>query len=140
MRHSELIETIQANTQYSYSRSAGPGGQNVNKVNTRVTARLPLASLDALGEQTLGRVRRRLSGRMNSEGELLIHVQEERSQARNRQIAEQRLIDLVLAALVEPKRRKPTHPSQGAKRARVDAKKHRGRTKERRRSHGLDED
>lgn len=140
MHHSELIDAVRSEVRYSYSRSAGPGGQNVNKVNTKVTARLPLSVLSGLGHVRLEQIERRLKGRINTNGELLVHVQEERSQARNREIATQRLIDLVLGALVQPRRRRPTRPSSAAKRARLEAKRRRSRTKVNRRRTDRDEE
>lgn len=133
MDDQEFMDRIDANLSFSFSRSSGAGGQNVNKVSTRVTARLPLESLTWLSDRQVELLRSRLGGRINSEGELTVHVQEERSQARNREIAVERVHTLLLAALEERRRRRPTKPSKAARRARLDAKRRRSLTKVNRR-------
>lgn len=138
MNERDIIDRIDENLTFTFSRSSGAGGQNVNKVNTRVTARLPLASLTWLDERRLELLRSRLAGRINAAGEIVVHVQEERSQARNREIAVERLRALVVAALEERRRRRPTKPTKAARRARLDTKRRRGRTKAFRRD--VDED
>jgi ribosome-associated protein len=125
-----VLEEIRANTDFSFSRSGGPGGQNVNKRDTKVTARLNIDSLQAAGAAGRERIRHRLSGRINSEGILVLQADGERSQIRNREEALERMEELILAALKpDPRPRRPTRPSRAAGERRLLGKKLRGRVK-----------
>ncbi|MFO7850197.1 MAG: alternative ribosome rescue aminoacyl-tRNA hydrolase ArfB [Spirochaetia bacterium] len=111
-----------------FSRSGGPGGQHVNKTNSKVTLKIPLSELP-VGEDELRRVEHLLSGRINSSGELIIRSSETRSQASNRKRAYERAVQLIMSALSPKKARRPTSPSKGSKERRLENKKRRGEKK-----------
>ncbi len=113
----------------SFSRSSGPGGQNVNKVSTAVELRFEAERSPNLPEAVKKRLRRLAGRRWTTDGAILIRVEETRSQARNREIAQERLAELIRKALVAPKRRIPTRPTAGSKRRRLAAKATRGAVK-----------
>lgn len=112
-----------------FSRSSGPGGQNVNKVSTAVELRFEAARSPALTEAVKRRLKRIAGRKWTQEGAIVLRVEDTRSQARNREIAAERLAELIRRALVAPKRRIPTKPTLGSKRRRMDAKTQRGQIK-----------
>ena len=113
----------------SFSRSSGPGGQNVNKVSTAVELRFEAARSPALTQAVKNRLRRIAGRKWTLEGAILIRVEDTRSQARNREIAAERLADMIRKALVAPKRRIATRPTLGSKKRRLDTKTKRGQVK-----------
>jgi len=128
-----LKEELHIKTEFSYSRSGGPGGQNVNKRDTKVTLRLPVDALETPGSSGIIRIKSRLSHRINNEGFLILQADGERSQARNREEAMIRLEKLIIKALrPDPKPRKKTKPSRAAKERRIMRKKKRSRVKKER--------
>ena len=114
---------------YAASRSGGPGGQHVNKVNSRVTLYFDLHGSTVLSATQKRRIRARLSTRIGRSGELRVHAQRHRSQAANRELAAQRMAELLAFALRETKRRKKTRISRAERERRLSDKRHRAATK-----------
>ena len=110
------------------SRSGGPGGQNVNKVESRVTIEVDVDALPVSDEQKM-LIRTRLAGRINREGVLRVTSQAERSQLLNRDRALDRMEELLRDALTEQRPRRKTRVSKAAKQRRMEEKKRRGQTK-----------
>ena len=113
----------------SFMRASGPGGQNVNKVSSAVELRFEAATSPSLPGPVKTRLKRLAGRRWTSEGALILQCDETRSQARNRDIIRERLVELIRKALTPPKRRIATRPTLGSKKRRLKAKKVRGEVK-----------
>ena len=103
-------------------RSAGPGGQNVNKVASAIQLRFALDANTTLREDVKTRLRALAGQRLNDAGEILITARSHRSQEQNRREAEERLCDLIRRALIAPKKRHATKPTRASKERRLDGK------------------
>ena len=113
----------------SFTRSSGPGGQNVNKVSTAVELRFEAARSPNLTQPVKTRLKRIAGRKWSQDGTIVIRAEDTRSQARNREIAQNRLVEMIRRALVAPKRRIATKPTLGSKKRRLEAKTRRGQIK-----------
>ena len=132
MRIRDDLEVPDEEFAFKTSRSSGPGGQNVNKVESRVTLLFDLDGSPSLSDDQKRLLRARLSSRINKEGVLRVVAQKHRTQAANRATARERFAEMVDEALVEHPKRKPSRVSRAAKRRRVEDKRRRGDLKRRR--------
>ena len=123
------LEIPDTDLEVAFIRSAGPGGQNVNKVASAVQLRFSLARNTSLRDEVKTRLRGLAGQRMTDADDLLILARSHRSQEQNRREAEERLCDLVRRALIAPKKRHATKPTRASKERRLDVKARSQRTK-----------
>jgi ribosome-associated protein len=114
---------VKKNIRMSFSLSGGPGGQNVNKVNTKVTARVRLSSMDFLEDEDLQTLLERLESRVNRDGDLVVQVTDTKSQAKNRELAVLRATAMIQQALKRQKKRRSTRVPPPSKEKRIKDKK-----------------
>lgn len=113
----------------TFARSGGAGGQNVNKTSTKATIHWSIKNSFVFTDEEKERLRKFLSNKINHDDEVVVSVEQERSQLQNRNLAIEKLQELVSKALYIPKKRKATKPSFASKVERLDAKKKRSRLK-----------
>ncbi|MGY6550049.1 MAG: alternative ribosome rescue aminoacyl-tRNA hydrolase ArfB [Roseinatronobacter sp.] len=129
MRITDQISLAEWELSETFSRASGPGGQNVNKVSTAVDLRFEAERSPHLPGPVKARLKRLAGRRWTLDGAILLRVDETRSQARNREIARERLIALIRQALEKPKPRIATRPTRASKERRLKAKAQRGAIK-----------
>ena len=141
MEPSELKERhFESELVFTATRSGGPGGQNVNKVSTKVELRFNISDTSLLSEEEKLLIVKKLGNRINKEGELIITAQSARSQLSNREKATERFYILLSRALTVQKKRKPTSPTLTSKLKRLEEKHNRSSIKKLRRDSGVDQD
>jgi ribosome-associated protein len=136
MTRMEITDAIQVpddELHFTFARSGGPGGQNVNKVASKAVLRWDLAANSTLPADVKERLRGQQRRRLTSEGELVIQGQRFRDQERNKQDCLDRLRDMILTALHRPRPRKATRPSRASRERRLEAKREQARRKAHRR-------
>lgn len=136
---SDELTILEQELEVATSRSGGPGGQHVQKTDSRVTLRWNIATSKSLTEGVRARLLRNLASKLVGEGELVLHVSSERSQIRNREIARERLVSILQNALHIPKPRRKTKPTAGSKARRIDEKKRVSTVKKMRSTRAFDE-
>lgn len=139
IRIAEGIEIPMSEIAEEYSRASGPGGQHVNKTETRVTLRFPLAHTASVPEQHRARMLAKLAHRITKAGELLVSTDRHRDRSQNQREAYARLAQILRGAYAIPRPRKKTRPSKGSKERRLTQKRATSERKRTRRSPARDE-
>lgn len=129
IRVTDQISIDESEIAESFVRASGPGGQNVNKLSTAVQLRFDVRHSPSLPAEVRARLERLAGARLTREGTLVITAQRHRTQARNRQDALDRLIDLIRRAAIKPVPRRPTKPTKASRERRIETKKRHGAIK-----------
>jgi len=125
----ESVRVPEHALQVRAARASGPGGQNVNKVATKIELRVDLGAIEGLSDAARARLGTLSRGRLDADGRLMVTSQATRTQARNLEDAREKVRTLIAAALREPRRRRKSRPPAGAMERRLEVKKHRGALK-----------
>lgn len=139
LRVNRRIQIAMTEFDFSFSRSGGPGGQNVNKVNTKATLRWNVTRSAALPDDVRRRFCQRYGGRITGDGDFVLHSQRYRDQARNIADCLDKLREMLLEVATAPKTRKPTRRTRGSNERRLKEKRASSERKSRRRKPGFDE-
>jgi ribosome-associated protein len=130
---SNRITIPESELHFSFARSGGPGGQNVNKVSSKATLHWDVVQSPSLPAEVKGRFLTRFKSRITTQGEIVVISQESRDQPKNIQLCLDKLRAMILEVLIPPKKRRATKPTKGSKVRRLDAKKSKSQTKANRR-------
>jgi len=134
----EVLSIPRGELDVRVSRASGAGGQHVNKTSSRVEIFWNVQASRALSDDQRARLLERLASRLTTEGSIRVVASDMRSQSRNRDLAEERLADMVRRALVIPKKRRPTRPTRASKEARLEGKKRQSHKKRERQKKSFD--
>src|SRR5688500_17281689 len=134
----ESVAIPRSELDVSVSRSSGAGGQHVNKTSSRVEIFWNFPSSGAVSDEERARLMTRLASKLTTEGSIRVVASDMRSQSRNRDLAEERLAELVRRALVIPKKRRPTKPTKASREARLEEKKRQAKKKRDRQQRSFD--
>lgn len=137
----EITSTIRIPSEelrFTFARSSGPGGQNVNKVSSKAVLHFAVATSPSLPEPVRARFLSRYASRLTTEGELVITSQKHRDQPRNITDCLDKLRELVQSVVTPPKRRRPTKPTAGSRQRRLTSKRQQSEKKQQRRPPGND--
>jgi ribosome-associated protein len=138
LRVNEALSIPRSELDVRVSRASGAGGQHVNKTSSRVEIFWNIPGSRALSEDQRSRLREKLASKLTTDGSIRVVASDMRSQSRNRDLAEERLADLVRQALIVPRKRRATKPTRAAKEARLESKKRHSTKKRDRRTTSLD--
>jgi ribosome-associated protein len=134
----EVLSIPRGELDVRVSRASGAGGQHVNKTSSRVEIFWNVQASRALSDDQRACLLERLASRLSTEGSVRVVASDMRSQSRNRDLAEERLADMVRRALVIPKKRRPTRPTKASKEARLEGKKRQSHKKRERQKKSFD--
>jgi ribosome-associated protein len=138
LRVNEALSIPRSELDVRVSRASGAGGQHVNKTSSRVEIFWNIPGSRALSEDQRSRLKEKLASKLTTDGSIRVVASDMRSQSRNRDLAEERLADLVRRALIVPRKRRATKPTRAAKEARLESKKRHSTKKRDRRTTSLD--